>query len=160
VNAARIVRTILDAVVGVTTAGGGAALAAGLEGGRYPAEWLKGTPFSDYLIPGLILAVVVGGAARPRLSRSCSPPGVGAWVSVLAGVILVGQIGGEIRLLKQRITGIEVAYVAAGLAMMAIGLTLGGATVGRASSLSRRSWIAGPRWLPAWGWRLGPVTGR
>jgi len=50
---------------------------------------------------------------------------VGAWASALAGVILMGQIAGEIRLLKQPITGIEAAYFAAGLAMVALGLTLG-----------------------------------
>jgi len=65
-NPVRIVLIVLDAVVGVTAVGGGVALAAGLEGQRYPVEWLKGTAFSCYLVPGLILAVAVG-AARPRL---------------------------------------------------------------------------------------------
>jgi hypothetical protein len=37
----------------------------------------------------------------------------------------MGQIAGEIRLLKQPITGIEAAYAAAGLAMVALGLTQG-----------------------------------
>lgn len=34
---------------------------AGAEG--VPREWLTGTPFQNYFIPGLILAVVVGGAS-------------------------------------------------------------------------------------------------
>src|SRR5271157_1831394 len=61
VNAIRIVLVVVDAVVGLTAIGGGIALAAGLEGERYPVEWLTGTPFSSYLIPGLILSVAVGG---------------------------------------------------------------------------------------------------
>jgi hypothetical protein len=30
------------------------------EGGWLPIEWLEGSPFSDYLIPGLVLLVVLG----------------------------------------------------------------------------------------------------
>ncbi len=123
-NAVRVVLIMLDAVVAVTAVGGGIALAAGLEGERYPAQWLKGTPFSSYLIPGLILAVVVGGSAAAAAALTFTAPAVGAWVSVLAGAILMGQIAGEIQLLKQPITGLEVAYFAVGLAMAALGLTL------------------------------------
>jgi len=35
-----------------------------------PSEWLEGTPFSDYFIPGLILFIVVGGACLLRRSPS------------------------------------------------------------------------------------------
>ncbi len=124
-NAVQVVLIILDAVVAVTAVGGGIALAAGLKGERYPAGLLKGTPFTNYLVPGLILAVVLGGSAAAAAALTFTAPGVGAWVSVLAGVILMGQIAGEIRLLKQPISGLEVAYFAVGLAMAALGLTLG-----------------------------------
>ena len=30
--------------------------------GQFPLEWLQHTPFSDYTIPGLILAIGVGGS--------------------------------------------------------------------------------------------------
>jgi hypothetical protein len=120
VHAVQVVLVILDAVVGLTAVGGGIALAAGLEGGRYPAGWLKGTPFSSYLIPG----GSGGGSAAAAAALTFTGPGVGAWVSVLAGLILMGQITGEIRFLKQIITGVEAAYGAAGLAMVALGLTL------------------------------------
>ena len=109
---------------GLTAIGGGIALAAGLEGERYPVEWLTGTPFSSYLIPGLILSVAVGGSAAAAAVLIVTTPEVGAWVSVLAGVILTGQIAGEIRLLTQPVTWIEVVYFGAGLAMVALGLTL------------------------------------
>jgi len=125
VNALRAALIILDAVVGVTAVGGGIVLAGGLEDERFPAGWLKGTPFGSYLVPGLILAVVVGGSAAAAAALTLTIPPVGAWASALAGVILMGQIAGEIRLLKQPITGIEAAYFAAGLAMVALGLTLG-----------------------------------
>lgn len=66
-----------------------------------------------------------GGSAAAAGAVTFTAPRAGAWVSVLAGAILTGQIGGEIRLLKQPITGTEAAYFAAGLAMVALGLTLG-----------------------------------
>src|SRR5687768_5207272 len=35
----------------------------GLAGARgVPTEWLRGSPFSDYFIPSLILGIVVGGS--------------------------------------------------------------------------------------------------
>ena len=91
-NAIRIVLVVVDAAVGLTAIGGGIALAAGLEGERYPVEWLTGTPFSSYLMPGLILSVAVGGSAAAAAVLIVTTPEVGAWVSVLAGVILTGQI--------------------------------------------------------------------
>jgi hypothetical protein len=48
----------------VTAVGGGTALATGLESDRFPAEMLRGTQFGSYVIPGLILAGVVGGGIR------------------------------------------------------------------------------------------------
>ncbi len=52
---------------------------------------LKGTPFSSYLIPGLILAVVVGGSAAAAVTLTFPAPRVGALVSVLAGCVLMGR---------------------------------------------------------------------
>ena len=77
VNAIRIVLVVVDAVVGLTAIGGGIALAAGLEGERYPVEWLTGTPFSSYLIPGLILSVAVGGSAAAAAVLIVTTPEVG-----------------------------------------------------------------------------------
>jgi hypothetical protein len=124
VNPVRVVLIVLDAVVGVTAVGGGVALAAGLEGRRYPVAWLEGTPFGSYLVPGLILAVAVGGSAAAAAVLTATTPGAGARVSALAGVILMGQIAGEVRVLRQPITWIEVVYFAIGSAMVALGLAL------------------------------------
>ena len=51
--------------------------AAGLEGERYPVEWLTGTPFSSYLIPGLILSVAVGASAAAAAVLIVTTPEVG-----------------------------------------------------------------------------------
>ena len=87
---------VLEALVSLTGIGGGFALASGLEGGRFPLGLLHGTPFSSYVIPGLILAVFVGGsAAAAMLAGFADLPG--AWVaSLLSGVLLMGWIGDEV----------------------------------------------------------------
>jgi hypothetical protein len=74
----------LNAVAGAVYAFGGA------EGVK--REWLDGTPFNDYVIPGIILLVVVGGslaAAAVALLRRVPT----AWeFSVAAGAVVTGWI--------------------------------------------------------------------
>jgi hypothetical protein len=55
----RIALVVLEALVALSAISGGLWLAAGKSG--LPMGWLAGTPFSDYTIPGLLLAIVVGG---------------------------------------------------------------------------------------------------
>jgi len=51
---------LVEAVVGVNALGG---MAYALGGARdVPSEWLDGTPFDSYVVPGLYLGVVVGGS--------------------------------------------------------------------------------------------------
>jgi len=63
----RIVLTTLSALIGVTAVAGGLALIIGAAsasggGGVVPSRsYLGGSPFASYIVPGLILAVVVGG---------------------------------------------------------------------------------------------------
>ena len=52
---------VADLFVALTAVFGGITVAAGVD--KFPAGWLAGTVFSSYLVPGLILAVVVGGSA-------------------------------------------------------------------------------------------------
>ncbi|GAA1974029.1 hypothetical protein [Microbacterium pumilum] len=63
----RVGLLILEGLVAVTAVAGGVALILGSLRPELatvlnpPADYLAGTPFSSYLVPGLILAVVVGG---------------------------------------------------------------------------------------------------
>lgn len=125
-NRIRALLFITDLLVALTAVGGGIALIVGLETGRFPADWLEGTPFSSYVLPGVILAVVVGGSATlAALSLLRSPTGGGA--SVLAGVVMMGWIIAEILLLKQpsEPTWTEVFYFALGLVMVLLGWLVG-----------------------------------
>lgn len=122
----RFTRTVLvavDALAASTAIAGGAALLTGIEGDRFPLRMLDGTPFSTYTIPGLLLAGVVGGSAAVALLTTVHAPAVGGWASVVAGLVMLGWIGGEIALLRQ-FTWIEGVYFGVGLSMALLGLDL------------------------------------
>jgi len=112
---------VANAFVALTALFGGITLSLGVD--KFPAQWLVGTPFPSYLIPGLILAVIVGGSATlaavtiPRRSHQ------GAFLSIIAGVILLGWLLGERLILPKgvfdpRFWWLEALYVVAGLCMV------------------------------------------
>src|SRR5438045_7396828 len=57
----RIALVVMEAFIGLGAIGGGIAILIGAFDQWLPLAWLQGTPFSDYTIPGLMLAIVVGG---------------------------------------------------------------------------------------------------
>jgi hypothetical protein len=82
-------------------------------------EWLDGTPFNDYVIPGVILLVLVGGslaaAAIALLSRT-------AWeLSLAAGAVLISWIVVE-TLMIGLVSWMQPATFA--IALLIIGLAL------------------------------------
>jgi hypothetical protein len=115
------------AFVALTAIGGGVALVTGLEGGRFPLALLKGTPFSSYVIRGLILAIAVGGSSAVAAAAVLRKFRLGALASIVAGVILVGWITIEVLILHQSTASswVERCYFAVRLAMASLGLALG-----------------------------------
>jgi hypothetical protein len=85
----------LPAAVGAIA--GGLALLAGVI--RFPLEQLQGTPFGDYTIPGLILAMAVGGSLLLGAATALLRREFAVLFSVAAGLILSGWIIGEVILL-------------------------------------------------------------
>jgi hypothetical protein len=123
---ARVALAALAGFVAVTAVGGGIALATRAETDRFPADLLEGTPFTSYLIPGLILAVVVGGSAAVATAATLRRPADGAWASLLAGVVMMGWIVGEVLILAPSARSwIEAVYFALGLVMAGLALALG-----------------------------------
>lgn len=118
-----IVLICLNAFVALTAIGGGIALVAGLEKGRLSEDLLKGTPFNSFLIPGLMLAVMVGGSAVTATALLLIDRSIGWQASVVAGVIMAGWIVGEVRLLNQpSMTRTEGVYL--GIGLMTVGLSV------------------------------------
>ena len=114
----------LDAFVAVTAIGGGIVLAAGLEGERFPSEWLRRTPFDSYLVPGLILAGAVGGSAALAAAAILSDGTAGALASLAAAAILAGYVAVETSILDQpqTWTPTEAFYLAVAAAIAALAL--------------------------------------
>jgi hypothetical protein len=84
----RIALVVLEAYIALTTAVGGVALVMG--GIQYPIEWLQGTPFNDYTIPGLALSIIVGGCSLIATVTIFPKGEVGVLVSALAGLTMMG----------------------------------------------------------------------
>jgi peptidoglycan/LPS O-acetylase OafA/YrhL len=116
----------LDVFVGATGVGGGIAMATGVD--RFPSAWLADNPFDTYLIPGIILALVVGGSAAAASVLMIKRHRRGPLLSALSGAILIGWIVGEILLLEQPAepTRTEVAFLVIGAALLILGLAHGG----------------------------------
>ena len=126
----RITIGVLEACIALSTIAGGVVLLAGTyqhgvlieAGGRgqIPLEWLYNTPFSDYTIPALILAIIVGGSSLIAVVLVSSGRKEGILASIVVGLIMAGFIVGEVVLLRQGVSWIEGLYF--GLGLVASGL--------------------------------------
>jgi len=119
----RVAMVVLNGFVALAAIGGGAALALGLEGGRFPLSFLQGTHFDSYVVPGAILAVVVGGSAFAATASAVLRPSIAGQVSVSAGLVLVGWIIGEVLILRMPAarSWTEAFFLALGLLIAIIG---------------------------------------
>ena len=124
---ARIALIIADSFVAATAIGDGIILVTGMESTRYPLDLLKGTAFSSYVIPGLVLALVVGGSAIVAAIAMLRSPYASAVASAAAGAVLMGWIAGEVLVLTRPSarSWVEALYFAIGLAMAWLGLVVG-----------------------------------
>lgn len=112
---------VASVFVGLTAVFGGVALAAGVD--KFPPSWLTGTLFSSYLVPGLILAVVVGGSAVVTAVTTVRSRERATLWSMLAGAILLGWLVGERLILptaafSPQFWWLEAIYIAVGLMML------------------------------------------
>ncbi len=99
-NIIRYSLIILLLLVAINAFSGGFYGMAGAE--SVPKEWLKGSPFSSYFIPGLFLFIVVGGSAflaaifmlrRHRLARKAAYVcGIIILLWLLVQVIIIGYV--------------------------------------------------------------------
>jgi len=115
----RIAIGVLTAFIALSAIGGGIAMLIGAD--QFPAEWLRTTPFTDYTIPALVLAIVVGGSSLIAAVTVFTGREAGLLASVVAGLILAGYIVVEIVMLKQGVSWIEGLYL--GLGLVIVGLS-------------------------------------
>jgi hypothetical protein len=75
---------------GIGAVSGGIGLIRG--GMGLPLRLLEGTPFSDYMIPGLILALIVGTSSLAAAIAVGKRAEIAGLVSIVAGEVLLGWI--------------------------------------------------------------------
>jgi hypothetical protein len=118
---------VANLFIALTAIFGGIALAMGID--KFPADWLVGTPFRSYLIPGLILTVVVGGSAAVASIVALRGAAAGALISMFSGAILLGWLAGERLILPPaafpaQFSWLEAIYIAIGLTMVVPAVTV------------------------------------
>ncbi len=86
----RIALFAIEAVIGLSAIQGGIALLRGDFMNVLPVDWLAGTPFSDYTIPGLLLVIVIGGSGLLAAATVFIEREWAVLVSVLAGLMMAG----------------------------------------------------------------------
>lgn len=119
----RILLTILAGLLGLSAIPGGVALLINFQ--APPVEQLKGSPFSDFTIPGLALLLLVGGTAvlaavlLVRHSRfaltSSAFSGVVVMIFEFVEVLVIGSPPGPARVM-------QVGYFAIGVLLVAFSL--------------------------------------
>jgi len=123
----RIALVVLEAFVALSAVAGGIALLTGTFAQGIPVAWLQGTPFSDYTIPGLVLAIVVGGGMGVAAVTVFIHREWAVLISVVAGIFMVGfevveaasvdsKAGNGLSLMA----GLQVFYFVLGLAIFGL----------------------------------------
>lgn len=125
---------LLLAIVGavaLTSIAGGLAMALGTSGGmpaelQLPVDFLTGSPFNSYLIPGILLAVVVGGLHATAFFLLLRRRPHGPLVTATAGYSILMWIFVQMALIP--FSALQAVYFAAGLAEVGLLLILVGFT--------------------------------
>ena len=96
----RTTLVVLEILIGVAAVAGGVYALTGAS--SVSREYLQGTPFRSYLVPGLVLLVVVGGSMLLAASLLASDARLARVASLEAGVILAAWIGIQVSLIGYR----------------------------------------------------------
>jgi len=113
---------VIELFVGLWAVIGGVGLVTGtIPFLRMPVEYLQGTPFSDYTIPGLLLLLVVGGSFLFAAATTITGREVGVLASALAGLTVIGFEAVEAPIID-RYTTVLATSVPQQVLMVALGL--------------------------------------
>jgi hypothetical protein len=88
-----------------------------------PREWLRGSPFEDYRVPGVILGAGVGGTAAVAAAAAWRGSAPEAPASILAGGVLTGWIVIQVAVIGLR-SGLQPAMAAVGVSLIGLGRRL------------------------------------
>jgi hypothetical protein len=128
-EAIRIALLAIAAFIATSAIEGGVAVLGGVVFGyKLPLAWLAGTPFSDYTIPGLVLAIVVGSSALLAAATIFIHREWAVLVSVLAGLMMTGYLVVEIVSIDSKLgdalptsLAVQLFYFVLGVALIGLG---------------------------------------
>ena len=118
----RLTLFLLEVFAALGAIAGGLTLLAGVI--RFPLEQLQATPFRDYTIPALILAMVVGGSSLVAAATVFLHGEFSMLISMAAGLILAGWIIGEVLLLGPFAITWQLPYFVLGLVIFGLAMYL------------------------------------
>jgi hypothetical protein len=125
----RLTLVVLEAFVALTSIACGVGLAVGAI--QFPPVWLQGAPFSDYTIPGLVMAIAVGGSSLLAAEMILTGREGGVVASALAGLLLMGFEVAEVAIVDQNVgnwlpfaVGFQAIYSVLGLAILGLAASL------------------------------------
>ena len=121
----RLILVVLEAFVALTSIACGVGLTVGAV--QFPLAWLQGTPFSDYTIPGLVMAIIVGGSSLLAAETILTGREGGVLVSALAGLLLTGFEVAEVAIIDPNVgnwlpLAVVLQAIYSGLSMTIFGL--------------------------------------
>ncbi len=117
----RIAIAVLVAFIALSALVGGIAML--VDAIQFPLEWLRNTPFSDYTIPALVLAIIVGGSSLLATVTVFTGREVGVLASLTAGLIMGGYEIVEVVTIKQ-IYWLQGVYFGLGLVIFGLAMYL------------------------------------
>lgn len=90
----------IEAVVGINAVGGMVYAVAGAK--DVPIEWLDGSPFRDYRMPGIVLGTVVGGTNLAAAAAVAKSHPAARRVSLTAAAVTAGWIAAQFAIIGYR----------------------------------------------------------
>jgi hypothetical protein len=114
----RLALIVIEIIVALNAFGGGFY---GMRGApNVPRDWLEGSPFDDYFVPGLILFLAVGGSmAAAAVTVTFADREWAVVLSLVAAVILLDWIVVQVALIGY-VSVLQPLFFAAGLLVLAL----------------------------------------
>lgn len=122
----RIALVIIEVFIGLGAIGGGIAILTGVFDQWLPLTWLQGTPFNDYIIPGLVLLVVVGGGMLLAAATIFVQRAWAVLLSVAMGLVMIGFEVFEVVIVDRNAQAVIPSTVVQQILMSGLGLVIFG----------------------------------
>ncbi len=87
-----------------------------------PSEWLTHTPFTTYTVPGIMLALFVGGSATLTLLATWRKWSYAPLATLLSGIVLLAWILGEVGTIQQ-LSWLQFLYIILGVLLLSLSYT-------------------------------------